>query len=288
MIITRLSGGLGNQLFQYALGRRLALQHKVPLKLDLSGYTATYFRSYRLQHWSIVAEPAAPREIARLQGGRGPIGQVYRWYQARQPFTDRRWVAERSLRFEPALALLGPHVYLQGYWQSECYFTPIANQLRQELTVMTPPSAANRALAEEIGAVSSVSLHVRRSDYLQVENRHHGLAGVDYYQRAMAYLAERVAGARFYLFSDDPAWAREHIGFGHPCQVVELNDSATEYEDLRLMRGCRHHIIANSSFSWWAAWLSEGPSTIVIAPLRWFATPERDSRDIVPERWVRA
>jgi hypothetical protein len=288
VIIARLSGGLGNQLFQYAAARRLALRHGVPLKLDLGLYAPGYSRSYRLFHLAVAAAPASPAEIRRLRGGDWPAGRLYRWLQARRPLPRRRWVAERRFTFDPEVLELGPAVYLQGYWQSERYFADSAAALRRELTVATPPSAANRELAGVIAATIAVSVHVRRSDYLHPGVAQvHGVAGPDYYRQAMDLVAGRSPGARFYLFSDDLGWARANIGFGHPVEYVDVNGPEAEYEDLRLMGLCRHHIIANSSFSWWAAWLGEGPDTMVIAPARWFAERGPDSRDLVPERWIR-
>lgn len=287
MIITRVTGGLGNQLFQYATGRRLALRHGVPLKLDLSDYVGNPLRSYRLGHWAIAAEPATPAEIAALRGGDGPLGAIYRWLQSRRPAPLRRRHREVGQAFDGRVLQLGPEVYLQGYWQNEGYFVDVAPQLRQELRVTTAPSPAAAALAEEIAGCAAVSVHVRRGDYLHSGNeRVHGVLGRDYYRRAMGLVAGRVAGARFFLFSDDPGWAGAEIGFGHPTRLASAGD-APDYEDLRLMAGCRHHIIANSSFSWWAAWLGEQRDSVVVAPERWFLAPDRDGQGIAPGRWIR-
>lgn len=287
MIITRLTGGLGNQLFQYAAGRRLALRHGVPLKLDLGDYVGNPLRSYRLGHWAVAAEPATAAEIAALRGGDGLLGMLARWRESRRPAPLQRRYQEAGLAFDARVLQLGPEVYLQGYWQNEGYFADSAPLLRQELQVITAPSPAAAALAEAIAGCAAVSVHVRRGDYLHAGNeRVHGVLGLDYYRRAMDLVAGRVAGAQFFLFSDDPAWAGAAIGFGHPARLAS-GTGTPDYEDMRLMRGCRHHIIANSSFSWWAAWLGEQADSMVVAPERWFAAAERDGRGIAPGRWAR-
>jgi hypothetical protein len=201
-------------------------------------------------------------------------------------------VRERAFTFQPKVLGQRPPAYLDGYWQSEKYFGDVADVIRKDFTVKRAPSAANAAWLDRIGATVSVSIHVRRGDYVTNAdaNKFHGTCGIDYYQRAVQMLSSRLGGRpEFFVFSDDPAWVRANLDLGsHPHHYVTNNDAQTNYEDLRLMSSCRHHIIANSTFSWWGAWLNASPDKVVVAPRRWFRADEMDDRDLVPSGWVRA
>lgn len=289
MIIVQLNGGLGNQLFQYAAGRRLAIHHHVPLKLDLRSYeqAQAVVRTYRLSQFAISAAAADNHEIWRLRGDESRIGRAYRWGQARLPIRQRRYVREPHFHVEPAILELGSTAYLEGYWQSERYFADISATLREDLT-LPPPSGRNRELAEAIKSSTAVSVHVRRTDYLNPRNLAiHGVCSLDYYRAAIDLLEAKVPQAQFYIFADDPNWARANLMNGPRMQIVDHNGPEHDYEDLRLMSYCRHHIIANSSFSWWGAWLNPAPQKLVVAPARWFITAERDTRDLLPPTWLR-
>ena len=138
-------------------------------------------------------------------------------------------------------------------------------------------------------AVNSVSIHVRRGDYLTnpVTFQTHGLCDIDYYKKAIDEILDLVDKPHFFIFSDDQSWAKSNIIFGAPTDYVMHNNSLKNYEDLRLMSYCRHHIIANSSFSWWGAWLGNNPEKIVIAPKKWFNDPKIDTTDLIPDTWLR-
>ena len=179
--------------------------------------------------------------------------------------------------------------YMQGYWQSARYFEDSAERVRQEFRFRSEPSGRNVELAEEIGARAAVSLHVRRGDYAAhaATRAYHGLCPVDYYHRAASYVAERVRDPIFVLFSDDPEWTRTHLDLRARTIAIEHNGPDDGAEDLRLMSLCRHHVIANSTFSWWGAWLCTKPEKIVTAPERWFSDGARDTSDLIPDRWVR-
>lgn len=288
MIIVRLMGGLGNQLFQYALGRCLAARNQVPLKLDLSFYESQTLRSYRLDHFNIVASIASEEEVAHAAGVNRGWG--YRVAQRLLPYHRRRVIRERQVfYFDSQVLQAGNKVYLVGYWQSERYFKEIAALLRQEIVIKNPPDPANRELLDHIKAVKSVSLHVRRADYVSnpLTQALHGICGLDYYNQAIAYISKRVSQPCFFVFSDEPDWTRQNIRLDHPVTHVVHNGLERDYEDLRLMRHCKHHVIANSSFSWWGAWLAAHPDKIVVAPQRWLNDPRYDTTDLIPETWRR-
>lgn len=289
MYIIRLTGGLGNQLFQYALGRRLSLRNNIPLKLDISAYAEDRQRTYDLKHFDIAADLASPREVTDLIGGTRLGRLACRTLDCFQPYYRRRYVHHTQTNFDPNMLRVRQHAYLYGTWQSEKYFASVADVIRQDLRVTTPPDEANTAMAQAIQCVVGVSVHVRRGDYVTNPTtfRLHGVCPPEYYQAAVARLAQSVGELHLFVFSDDPIWVSQHLRFDHPTTYLDHNGPDKSYEDLRLLSLCRHHIIANSSFSWWGAWLSNRPDKIVIAPQRWFREFAGDTRDLVPDTWIR-
>jgi len=286
VIIVRLTGGLGNQMFQYAAARRLAHVNASPLELDLSHFGRNPARTYALAPFNLQASIASLDEVAWFNG-REKIRRLKYLVYSFHPRLHWQWVMQRSLYFDPTILNLKGNVYLDGAWQSEKYFADLAPILRQELVVRSEPDEVNRALSEQIHSVESVSLHIRRGDYATnpTTRRVHGLCSLDYYRSAVRWMGERVSQPQFFVFSDDPEWARENLQLDYPTTFVSHNGADKHYEDLRLMSQCRHHIIANSSFSWWGAWLSAYPQKIVIAPRQWFQEFEYDIGDIIPAAW---
>jgi len=291
VVIVHLMGGLGNQLFQYAAARQIAHRLHTTLKLDVTSFASDPLRTYSLHPFRIHEQFASPKELAAI---RRPYESRLAWYMLRlsQVFhLPYGWTVlqENHFRpFDPRLMKVSGNVYLKGYWQSEKYFADIRDIIRREFTLKHEPDPVNRDMAELIGSVESVSIHVRRGDYVLNPDTHriHGVCGLSYYQTCIDYIAERVDRPHFFVFSDDAAWAQENLRLAHPVTFVTHNNAAP-HEDLRLMSLCRHHIIANSSFSWWGAWLNPNPAKIVLAPQRWFRQPGMDERDLLPKNWVR-
>ncbi|HZN85341.1 MAG TPA: alpha-1,2-fucosyltransferase [Burkholderiales bacterium] len=288
MIITNLVGGLGNQMFQYAFGRALALRHGVALRLD-----ARWFGYYRLHAFALRKAFALPVEKARAAELRAVLG----WRRPvrvlgvlrRPAFSGLRGarLLVDDLRQAPALTVAGAPAtcYLLGYWQSESYFAAAAGEVRRDFR-FPALDGANRAWAQRIGDSIAVSVHVRRADYTDPATQAvHGLCTPDYYARAMAHVAERAPGAQFFVFSDDLAWARAALAIPHRHHFVEGNGPEGNFHDMHLISLCRHHVIANSSFSWWGAWLCSQAGKIVVAPARWMA--RADPPEIVPASWAR-
>lgn len=293
MVIVRLIGGMGNQMFQYAAGRRLAHVTNSILKLDFRpGGPLDTPRSYNLFPFNIEADPATPEEMAGFLGeGRARrrffLGRLLR---RRQPLGwPGRHVVESGFRFNPAILDLDGDVYLYGYWQSEKYFKDIGDIIRSEFTVKTGLEGQNGEMARFIRSVAgSVSVHVRRGDYISNPEtyKYHGICSPEYYLSAAHKVARLSSKPHFFVFSDDIPWCRTNLRLPYPTTFVDFNDDKRNYEDLRLMGLCRHHIIANSSFSWWGAWLCENPERTVIAPARWFSDPSIDISDLIPESWT--
>ena len=296
LVVARLIGGLGNQMFQYATGRALALQREAILKLDVRGFAAAGAhtkRRFELDCFSIHGSAASDADLAQF--GRAakprfwPLDRVLRWLRIERANGAWPIYREPHFQFDPAVPELQAPVYLDGYWQSERYFSDIGGVLRQEFTANVPLDLENQALVAGIDSVNAVSLHVRRGDYVSdpATNRFHGICSPDYYERAVEYIAARVGSSRLFVFSDDQQWTRANLHFAVPTTFVDANPSDSGYRDMLLMARCRHHIIANSSFSWWGAWLNPSREKIVVAPRQWFRANSNDTRDLIPPNWVR-
>lgn len=281
-VIVRLVGGLGNQLFQYATARAIANRNGSELLLDIRETEDCSGKwRYSLRHFGVLARIAKTSELPP------PRSSKLRYILWRQFGHNPRFVRERGLAVNRNLLTLGPGCYLHGYFQSEEYFSDIAHSLRQELRIITPPNELNAALLERISRENAVSLHVRRGDYLTQGSGVFATCGKAYYDSAIAYVTELAGPPTIYVFSDDPHWAREHLDFRFPMVISDQNHGRLDYEDLRLISSCRHNIVANSTFSWWGAWLNPNPDKIVVAPRVWFTSGSADNPDIVPSGWHR-
>ncbi len=282
MIQVRLFGGLGNQLFQYAAGRALALRVGTELALDLRALDGWVSHAvYGLEAFAIKARVSG----VALPPVRG--GLAYALWRAGLT-KGPRLLREARSGFDARVLAAPDDSYLHGYFQSEAYFADQAAPLREELR--------HRSAAKGEGAVwlarirqdgRAVSLHVRRGDYLAEADRQ-GICDAGYYARALQAVAD-AAGItpRVYVFSDDPVWAARNLSFGLETHVVSQGGSEDPAEDLRLMSACRHHIIANSTFSWWGAWLNPAAEKVVVAPARWTQRDGAVERGICPAGWLR-
>ena len=274
-----IGGGLGNQLFQYASARRLALHNDVPLVIDhLSGFPRDFYkRKFLLDHFDIRARYVEPSE-AFVSNWRRLRRLVRRRINRNRPLEKQTYLLERERWFDPRLldlAVTRP-LYLEGYFQDENYFRDIRDQLLAELQLHTAHDAQNLAVAEKIGSVEAVCLHVRRlhgvpntkdaKPLAQVSQWHH--LDDAYFQKAVDQIEQRVARPHYFVFADyaDPDWLRANVRTHHPIELIAHKGTDKDYEDFWLMGQCRHFIIANSTFSWWAAWLGRHPHKIVIAP----------------------
>lgn len=279
-----MDAGLGNEMFQYALGRALAIRHRRPLVLDTSliflspgwAFDLPCFRlgdqrTRELPYALWRARRTALRGLERM--GVGPI----------------RVVEESDLRFDAGVLGVQSPCMVSGFWQSERYFESVADQLRKEFTIVHEQDPRSAACQARIEQVPSVGLHVRRGDYLVSGNEEdfHGTCSLEYYRAAMNLVASRLgSNTELFVFSDDIPWAREHIRFDRPTVFVDWN-AERNYEDLRLMSACRALIAANSTFSWWAGWLNPRTDKLVIAPRQWYRAPGAVS-ELPDSRWVTA
>jgi glycosyl transferase family 11 len=295
MIIVKLMGGLGNQMFQYAAGRRLSLVRGVPLKLDLSWFAnipaGDTPRKFIVNMFPISASVASPLELSIFNGSeRGIWGQFASILSLRKHAARRRYIEEVGICFNPTILDLYDDVYLCGYWQDERYFADIEKVLRREFSFGPLEDSMNRELAQQISSCESVALHVRRSDYVTnptANARHGGVCGLEYYDAAMKEVAAQTRCPHYFIFSDDILWAQENLPSGCRMTYVGHNGPNKAHEDLCLMSMCHYQIIANSSFSWWGAWLNANPSKLVIAPATWYNGPNMDAGKHLPESWRR-
>lgn len=290
-LILRIFGGLGNQLFCYAAARRLALGNNAELVLDdVSGflYDRDYQRNYQLDHFNIPCRKATAAE--RLE----PFSRVRRYlkrrWNQRLPFVQRAYLVQDGIDFDPRLLQVKPQgtVYLEGYWQSEDYFKDVEATIRQDLQIKPPTDATNLAMAAQICNSTAVAVHVRFFDEPQALGSNN--APGDYYSRAVEKMDSLVPDAHYFVFSDQPDAARARIPLPYERVTLVSHNRGDEhaYADMWLMTQCRHFIIANSTFSWWGAWLAEFAGKQVIAPnpIGMASNSSWRSVGLLPHQWI--
>lgn len=290
-------GGLGNQMFQYAAGRRLAYISNKKLKLDISGFESYDLRKYELGNFCIEEIFATEEDLKRIGYPKSKfyknMGGFISLFGRKKLKTEENkaskiyYYKEKCFQFDPDLFRQKNDIYLDGYWQSEKYFKDIEDIIKSDFTLKLDMSDSNAKAAKKILNSQSVSIHVRRGDYVSNSQAYdvHGVCSLDYYNRAISNICSKVAEPHFFVFSDEPKWAEENLYLYGDVDYISHNDPLKGYEDLRLMRLCGHHIIANSSFSWWGAWLAKEKGGIVIAPEKWFNKSKNNTKDLIPSSW---
>jgi hypothetical protein len=281
MILIQLKGGLGNQMFQYAAARALAAKHGIKVLLDATHYREDQLRNFDLLELNVAARLASSKEADEMR----PNSPWQRVIARLTPSARKTYYKQPYYHFDPDFFRLGPRIYLQGYFQSERYFQPIKDVIRQELTFRNPMPANVQELAAQMRREASVSVHIRRGDYKNAETlRMHGMLPLSYYDEAVKGLQNDLPSPHFYIFTDDSRWVKENLDLPG-ATLVSGPVTHTHFEDLYLMQQCRHNIIANSSFSWWGAWLNDSPEKKVIAPKNWFNEGPKDTQDLIPASW---
>jgi hypothetical protein len=298
MVIIRLMGGVGNQMFQYAFGRRLAVETGREVHFDkVNGFARDVFgRKCALEAFNTDLVAAEPGEIPTGMEWGSPWHRLARLGWSVLPVRYSKVVYEGiPFGFDSALvaAASARPTYYFGYWQHEGYFAPIGEEIRRRFELCAPLRPSVLALREEMMRGCSISVHVRnyhdrRADgtVIAKAKEHHGACAWAYYQQAVAAIGDDPK-AVCYVFSDDPAWTREHLKLPVPCRYVGDYGVFTDLEEMVLMSSCQHHVIANSSFSWWGAWLGRNPEKIVVAPRIWIRGLQGNAIDICPKNWLR-
>lgn len=285
MIVVKLKGGLGNQMFQYATGLAVTLAQKEELKLDTTGYddpryvSANTPRQYRMFPFNLSSGIATPKEVKKYKYPLSIFSKGMR-------FINFRILKRHNVDFD-ASYFKKAHRYVEGYFQSEKNFLSIKDKVLKEFTLQ---KESEDFLLEKnkIDRTRSVSVHIRRGDYVSDLKTYivHGVCSREYYERAMALMRSKTENPIFYFFSDDIDWVKKEFG-EHPDFKYVSNTKLGDYEELMLMASCAHNIIANSSFSWWGSYLNQNPSKIVIAPKRWVNKSPDPHPNIIPESWAR-
>ncbi|MFD0750765.1 alpha-1,2-fucosyltransferase [Mucilaginibacter calamicampi] len=289
MVIVKLISGLGNQLFQYAFGRKMALINNVPLKLDTSFYETQHLRGYVLDRFKIKAEVATKHDIEEVLKLNHLVSKLERYFTG----TNKYYYKERKVWSYDAslLSLKKERIYLDGYWQNYKYYNDLDGSILSELTIADEAEPFNYSVYSTIlQDEGSVSIHIRRGDYAIDEeaNKMMGLLPLGYYDSAVAYINANVPNANFYIFSDDLNWAADNLKIDRPVTFVDVANGRKDYVELNMMSKCNHNIIANSTFSWWGAFINKNPGKIVIGPKNWVATPDVNAQiELLLPEWIK-
>ncbi len=293
MIIVKLMGGLGNQMFQYAAGLSLAQNKKTELFIDdsfLIAETNNLYtkRNLELQCFNLDIKIALEKDIKRFNITRS--SKYIRSLQRNFPFLfSNLYAAESGMMFQKEFFNFPKNTYLDGFWQSEKYFKNIESILEKRFTPKETPNSENKDWLKKITERESVSLHIRRGDYIMSKSsqEHHGNLILSYYINALNIIKSKYSNIEVFVFSDDLDWCKENLNLKFNTHFVDANQKSNFHFDLFLMSHCKHNIIANSSFSWWGAWLNKNPEKIVIAPKDWFNDKSINTQDLIPVKWIR-
>jgi len=281
-------------MFQYAFAKALAGTRRQPLLVDDSFYDQEIANVDKRK----IELPLFPAIQLKMAGKwvTSSFYQYNRWDNRLRKvlgFKKRNLVMERNFRYDQANTEVPEPLLLNGLFQSEKYFGHREQLIRE---IFTFPAFAgedpNNQLLAEIQLCPSIAVHVRRGDYVKYAVTHstHGTCSTAYYQESIRYITSRVPGSRLFFFSDEPDWVKENLTFeGANARIISINKGMNSWKDMYLMSCCKHNIIANSSFSWWGAWLNNNEQKMVIAPEKWFRTtdPFFDTRDLLPAGWIK-
>ncbi len=291
MIVVKLQGGLGNQMFQYAAAKRLAVQHNTDVVLDLRWFdeipeTDTK-RWYELDCFKIEKNEFRAVGYQVISMGLGRKTKLKLNIKAFGRKKKLLGFEAPDNSFNQKALSLPNNVYLDGWFTSEKYFADIRSELVKDFSFKGKPSVKSEQILKRITGSESVSVHVRRGDY--IFNKHaskwHGLTGLAYYNSAVKIVTRKIKNPELFVFSDDPDWCKANLKFKFPTTYVSHNNKGSE--DLRLMMACNNNIITNSTFSWWGAWLNHNPDKVVVAPKKWLSDPSVDTKDVIPESWLK-
>lgn len=296
MIIVDLSGGLGNQMFQYSCAKSLSLDLNLPLKIfykSLNGQTI--HNGYELERvFGLDLEFASDSDIEAVLGF-FMSKSIFRRLFSKKPLNKipfKNFFPENEFNYSPSIfSSVDSNAFIQGYWQTEKYFLKNKDKILLDFnfSVIDDEDNINSILISEIRSNPSVSIHIRRGDYLtnSKASATHGHCSIEYYLNAIDTLKKEIGYFHMFFFSDDPDWVDETFSLKFSnITIVRHNQGENSFNDMRLMSLCNHQIIANSTFSWWGAWLNSYPDKIVIAPKNWFANEEINSSDLIPDSWI--
>lgn len=284
----KLSGGLGNQMFQYAMGKSLSVRYNAELKMDTSSF-GKESEGVTTRKYALCIFPNLDG-LSVMQSSVIPIfsvnffNRIYRFLNKNIRFNKSYIIEKKNEYFE--IPMNSDRLYLDGYWQSEKYFMSIREEIRKCFNLSHLEKDKDIMFyLEQVRTNESASIHIRRGDYVtnSKANSHHGVCGLTYYERAIEKIIKLTSESlTFFIFSDDIEWCKKNLPIKYNHVYVS---TSKDYYDLYLMSKCSHNIIANSSFSWWAAWLNSSAQKKVIAPEKWFA--DTNAQDLIPEQWIK-
>ena len=292
MVIAQITGGLGNQLFQYAAAKALSIHHQVPLLLEVSSFYRTELpdlevpRDFELFNFAGITEKIiSPEEVSSLID----LKKTNVLPKMMIPAYKKDIYTEPHYHFDKNFFRSKKKVLLKGGWQSEKYFKSYENEIRARLQLKPTLIQNVIEIAKNIKKENAVSVHIRRGDYLRkkIIYEWHGVMEKEYYAKAFELMHAKTEATTAYYFTDDVDWVAKNLLPSFNGEIISANITKSHYEDLYLMSQCRHNIIANSSFSWWAAWLNDHSDKIVIAPEKWFGNGPKDTQDIIPPGWYK-
>ena len=297
-ILIRLWGGLGNQMYQYAHEKKLSiLNNNAEIKLDIS-YFDNYYWPFELNKLNIKATIASKEDIFNFNNGSlskkaGKLIEKIPWIRVkdfiRKPFS--KVFTEPKVSFNPEVLNIRHDVYLKGYWSSYKYFDDIREVLLEDFSFKEKMNNENKKIADKIlSSDSSISLHVRRGDYISLPDAKKVFRSPyedGFYDRAVSEIEKKVDNPEFFLFSDEPDWVKENIKINHKTTIVDINKGNNNYWDMKLMSLCKHNIIANSTFSWWAAYLNQNKNKFVFAPKAWINDSRYIIEDMIPPDFIK-
>lgn len=285
MVIQKLTWWLWNQMFQYAYIKSLSLRNWIDFKLDISEYQV-YFRPFELEIFNIEKKYCLTKEIPFFE--RFKFNNRYLNVILHKSFwmINKNHIYEKSLKFDKKFLWIKKW-YIEWFFQSEKYFKDYENEIRSDFYFVKEISHKNKEILDIINSTNSVSIHVRRWDYIsnKLANKTHGVCDLEYYTTSIKFINSKISDSVFFFFSDDIEWVKQNIKITNKSYYIDWNTWEDSFEDMRLMSNCKHNIIANSSFSWWWAWLNKNNSPIVIAPKKWFNNNLLDPIDILKEGW---
>lgn len=292
MIVVKLMGGLGNQMFQYAIGRTISIKNNTDLILDISFYedqAGATERKFELGIFNIKAEvPSVPeiKNIYKRYFKKSIKNKIFYFFKIKK---EGLLYNETNYSFNSNIFQIHKNIYINGYFQSEKYFQNIKNIIRKDFEYNNSIDEKKIEILNMIKGSNSISIHIRRGDYLTniQANNILGLCTLDYYKKAICYIKKNVKYPHFFVFSDDIEWTKINLKIEAPTEYVSDNDLSKNHVDMHIMSLCKHNIIANSSFSWWGAWLNDNNDKIVIAPEKWFSDISLNTDDLIPRLWIK-
>lgn len=287
MIFTSIYGGLGNQMFQYAIGKSISTASKVDFKIDTYKINNSNYisRDFSLSKFNISAELAEISEVEKFHWSKYFDFIFGKLYQRNIKLSNKIF-EKKTFHFDEEMLSIS-NGYLDGYWQCFKYFEDIREILLKEFTLVDEMNFENKLILNQINELNSVSIHIRRGDYIKDKknNAIYNVFGMEYYHNAIDFITNKIDIPYFFVFSDDLEWASKNLELNN-ATYVDVNSKGNPENDLILMANCKHNIIANSTFSWWGAWLNHTPNKITIAPKRWMSTID-DLNDLYPQNWIR-